>query len=346
MTDKALLLRLIPVGSFYGKSMHNFLSALDSAPGPFSPRGTPLGSRRRERLIENIRLESASLRPTTWTYPSSAPSSRGNNLTSAALAEATRRLDEHGTVRTPGLSYSSLLLNAGEALNPLSAGACDFFFRKANPATALSGTIWNVCSLHALRFSFTGARGAWSKALHDWMTSATPSRLPVQPDGGQIGLCRAGSAFWLSDQSPFELLRHRGLCPGSEDAAWAVLQELALPGFETRQRRKEAMGMVAIEFPATLLVDKGLSAHAWKPTAVDAMNYKGYCFLPGRSADAHGLTWPLRKCLRKHDSRDGLREFVHPHIRVPALDGDVRKVHLLGFFDGAARADWNNLSPP
>lgn len=183
------------------------------------------------------------------------------------------------------------------------------------------------------------------KALHDWMTAPDPSGLPVQPDGGHFGLCHAASSFWLSDQSPLDLLAARGIASGTQDAAWAVLQELALPGFETRTRRQEAMGLVAIEFPASLL-DAGSPSQAWKPTAIDALNFKGYCFLPGRSADNHGLTWPLQKCLRRHSSRDGLREFVHPHIRVPALVGGRRTVHLLGLFDGAARTKWDNLTPP
>lgn len=105
------------------------------------------------------------------------------------------------------------------------------------------------------------------------------------------------------------------------------------------------MGLVAIEFPATLLQTTDTASQAWKPTAVDALNFKGYCFLPGKAADPHGLTWPLRKCLRRHDLRDGLREFVHPRIAVPALAGGVRTVHLLGFLDADAETKWNNLAP-
>jgi hypothetical protein len=106
------------------------------------------------------------------------------------------------------------------------------------------------------------------------------------------------------------------------------------------------MGLVTVEFPATHLRDLGKTAQAWKPTAIDALNFKGYCFLPGKSTDSHGLTWPLRKCLRQHDLRDGLREYVHPRISVPALEGAARTVHLLGFLDAAAEATWNSLLPP
>lgn len=326
--------------------MLSLLTALQNAPKPFSPRTALLGSKRRARLIENVEMESPALRPATWSYPVQAPTHRGDNLDANALVEATQRLNAHGGVRAPGQSFSSMLLKAGEALNPLSSAGCDFFFRVANPTAALSGTIWNVCSLHALRYSFTGAGGAWMKAVHDWMTATAPSSLPVQPNGGQIGLCRVGGSFWLSDESPLYLLTTRGIPQGSQEAAWTVLQELALPGFETRTRRQEAMGLVAIEFPAHLLQDLGLTAQAWKPTAIDALNYKGYCFLPGRTADSHGLTWPLQKCLRKHTPRNGLREYVHPHIAVPALAVGARMVHLLGFFDAAAEAAWNSLTPP
>lgn len=322
------------------------LTALQSAPKPFAPKASPLGSRRRVRLIENFQMESATLRPAAWTYPAQAPVGRGDNLSDTALAEATKRLNAHPTVRSPGLHYSSLLARAGEALNPLTPTGCDFFFRVASSATGLTGTIWNVCSVRALRYSFPSSGVASLKAVHDWMTSADPAILPVQPNGGQVGLCRIGGAFWLSDESPLDLLNSRGIPIGTELAARTLLQELALPGFETQARRQDAMGLVAIEFPASCLTDVGLSARAWKPTAIDALNYKGYCFLPGRALDSHGLTWPLKKCLRRHDSRDGLREFVHPHISVPALAGGRRMVHLLGFLDAAAEAAWKSLTPP
>ena len=305
-----------------------------------------MGRKRRSRLIENVHLESASLRPSAWTYPAQTPATRGDNLTPAALAEATKRLDAHGGVRAPGLSFATLLERAGEALNPISGAAgCDFFFRLASSPTALSGTIWNVFSLNALRYSFSDAGSAWMKAAHDWLTSSTPDVLPVQPNGGLIALCRAGGSFWLSDQSPLDLLTGKGIPLGTQAAAWEVLQELALPGFETRTRRLDAMGLVAIEFPATCLQDVGKTAQAWKPTAIDALNFKGYCFLPGRTTDPHGLTWPLRRSLRHHQQRDGLPEYVHPHIAVPALAGGARRAHLLGFLDAASEARWNSLAP-
>lgn len=326
--------------------MQALLTALQTAPRPFSRRAAPVGSKRRARLIENVQLESTSLRPSIWAYPPGAPAHRGENLNAAALAEATRRLDAHAEVRRGGLSYATLLQKAGEALNPIHAGSCNFFFRSAQPPAALSGTIWNVCSVNALRFSFAGAGSASMRAAYDWMTSPTPSILPVQPSGGRIGLGPTKSSFWLSDESPLDLLAGRGVPLGSQDAAWTILQELAIPGFETRRRREEAMGLIAIQFPADCLQASGFTASAWKPTAIDALNFKGYCFLPGRTADQHGLTWPLARSLRKHQPRDGLREFVHPHIAVPALAAGARTVHLLGFFDAAAEATWNRLSPP
>ena len=326
--------------------MLSLLTALQSASRPFSSRAAPLGSRRRSRLIENVQMESPTLRSPAWVYPPNTPLARGDNLSAAALAEATRRLDAHAGVRSPGQSYSTMLQQAREALNPIVAGGCEFFFRTAQPPTSLTGTIWNICSINALRFSFAGAGGTWMRAAHDWMTSPAPSTLPVQPNGGKIALCNVGGSFWLSDESPLDLLAARALPLGTQDAAWTILQELALPGFETRTRRREAMGLVAIQFPADCLQYLGLTAQAWKPTAIDALHYKGYCFLPGRSADNHGLTWPLQKSLRRHQSRDGLREFVHPHVVVPALAGGSRMVHLLGFFDAATEAAWNSLTPP
>lgn len=326
--------------------MLSLLTELQRAPKPFSMRAAPMGGSRRSRLIQNVQMESASLRPPAWVYPSNTPLGRGDNLSAAALAEATRRLNAHAGVRSPGQSYSSLLQNAGQALNPLSAGGCDYFFRSAQPPSPLSGSIWNVCSIHALRYSFTGAGGSWMRAAYDWMTSPVPSTLPVQPTGGKIGLCNTNGSFWLSDESPLDLLAARTVPLGTPDAAMTILQELALPGFETRKRRADAMGLVAIQFPAHCLQDLGITAHAWKPTAIDALHYKGYCFLPGRTTDRHGLTWPLQKCLRRHQARDGLREFVHPHIAVPAIAGGARMVHLLGFFDAAAEALWNSLAPP
>jgi hypothetical protein len=238
-------------------------------------------------------------------------------------------------------------MKAGEALNPLApTGQCDFFFRFATTPKPLPARLWNVCSLNALQYSFRGAGSAWEKAVYDWLTSASPATLPVQPDGGAIGLCRAGSSFWLSDQSPFDLLAPKGIAIGTPEAALTVLCELALPGFETRQRRKDAMGLVAIEFSPDQLQDPGHAGQAWKPTAIDALNFKGYCFLPGKMVDVYGLTWPLQKCLQRHHQRDGLHEYVHPHIAAPALVGGARMVHLLGFLDADAEAAWNSLVPP
>ncbi|TDU81316.1 hypothetical protein EI77_00620 [Prosthecobacter fusiformis] len=238
-------------------------------------------------------------------------------------------------------------MEAGKALNPMIAGAgCDFFFRKASAFESLTGRVWNVAPLNALRFNFLGAGGVWKKAVYDWFTAAAPASLPVQPDGGLVSLCANGSSFWLSDQSPLDLLAAKGMKQGTQDAAWTVLRELALPGYETRGRRREAMGLVAIEFDAALLVDGVIQGGAWKPTAMDALNFKGYCFLPGKAPDPHGLTWPLLKILRRHSAKDGLREFVHPHIAVPALEGGVRTVHLLGLFDAECETAWNSLSPP
>lgn len=329
--------------------MDRFLNQLITASGPFSRPGLPtLGAGRRNRLVENLHLDGPDLRPAGWTYPASIPSGRGGNLLASAVAEATRRLDAHGKARDPALSFSSLLHEVGKALNPIPAtgGGCDFFFRAASPVARLSGRVWNVTSLAAMRYSFLGAGGAWKKTIYDWFGAAVPASLPVQPDGGTIGLCGAGSSFWLSDMSPFDLLASKGLAANSQAAAWAVLRELALPGYETAARRKQAMGLVAVEFDADRLEDRGNRGQAWKPTAIDALNYKGYCFLPGKAPDSHGLTWPLQKSLKKHEQRDGLQEFVHPHIAVPALVGGDRMVHLLGFLDAESEAAWDSLSSP
>lgn len=327
--------------------MLTFIDALEAAGGPYFRRTSPLGSVQRRRLVENIRMESASLRPAGWAYPVNVPPARGGNLTPAAFAEATKRLDAHPKVRSAGLSFADLLEGAVQALNPKGTTGYDFFFRVATPPTTLSGTVWNVCSVNTLQYSFSRAGSARLKAVHDWLDSPDPTdpRVP-QPDGGMIGLCVPNGSFWLSDESPLDLLAGRGIPLGTTQAARAILQELALPGFETRARRESAMGLVAIEFPAALLQDGRTTAQAWKPTAIDALNFKGYCFLPGKTADHHGLTWPLANCLRRHSPRDGLREFVHPRIEVPALAGGARTVHLLGFLDAAAETAWRSLTPP
>lgn len=326
--------------------MDQFIHALKTAPGPYSCRPNPaLGRLRRHRLIENLELDAVSLRPAAWAYPEGLPAGRGGNLTAAALAEATARLDGHATARNPDLSFSDLLKLAGAALSPRAAhGGLDFFFRVALPATPLAGTLWNVCPLSSLSYSFKGAGTAWEKALHDWLTSPDPKSLPVQPDRGRISL--GAASFWLSDESPLDLLAARGLAPGTQEAALAVLRELALPGYETRTRRREARGLVAVEFTAADLQDLRGSAQAWKPTAIDALNYKGYCFLPGRAGDPHGVTWPLGNRLIRHENRDGLREFVHPRIEAPALTGGRRRVHLLGFLDADAETAWHSLAAP
>ncbi|MCX6880779.1 MAG: hypothetical protein NTW21_44300 [Verrucomicrobia bacterium] len=273
------------------------------------------------------------------------PFSRGGNLTPPVLAEAKRRLDAHAAVRAYGSSFSSLLNKAAEALSPfVGTGSPDHFCRVAPSVPCPSPRLWYVTTLSALQYGFA-ARGSWQKSLYDWLNAADPAACPVQPTRGMIGLGRPDSVFWLSDQSPLEFLAANGLAAGTDDAAWAVMRELALPGFETQTRRQAAMGLVCVEFAASLLVDRGNVAQVWKPTALDALNYKGYCFLPGRHFDPHGLTWPLRKDLRNHRCRDGLREFVHPRIEVPALDSGKRTVHLLGFLDPVAETTWHSHRP-
>lgn len=332
--------------------MNQFLNQLAAAPSPFGAlepkrrtRSPLLGPKRRRRLIENLHLDSVCLRPEGWVYPADTPANRGENLSQSAISEATRRLNSHPSARNSS-NFSSLLSEAVKALNPqLENNRVDFFFRVARTPTPLTGRVWNVCSLSTLQYSFGGPDGPWERAVYDWLESPDPATLPLQPDRGALGLCRKDSAFWLSDQSPLDLLASRNIKVGSADAAWAILRELALPGFETRQRRKEAMGLVAIEFAANRLQDGNHSGVAWKPTAIDALNFKGYCFLPGGPSDDHGLTWPLQQTLYRHEQRNGLREYVHPHIAVPAIEGGVRMVHLLGFLDADAETKWNSLAP-
>jgi len=326
--------------------MQDFLRQLTSAPGPYSqPRLPVLGARRRDRLVDNILLDAPALRPPGWNYPAGMPAARGGNLSDPILTEATRRLDAHPATRSGSLSFSTLLKEAGAALNPLAAGSPDHFCRVDAPVPCPPGRVWNVTTVRALQFSFT-ARGAWQKALYDWLNAADPASCAVQPNLGRISLGRPGSVMWISDQSPLELVAARGLGIGTQEAAWAVLRELALPGFETRGRRQEAMGLACVEFAADHLVDRGAVGRVWKPTAIDALDYKGYCFLPGRATDPHGLTWPLQKNLHRHENRDGLREFIHPRIEVPAIEGGKRTVHILGFLDPAAEATWHSYASP
>lgn len=320
--------------------MQHFINQLRSAPEPYDR----LGVRQRSRLVENLLLDAHTLQPTGWCYPPGMPANRGGNITHAMLAEVTRRLNAAASGRTTGGTFSTLLNEAGQALNPLNAaGSPDHFCRVAASAPCPGDRLWTIIKLSTLQYSFT-ARGAWQKTLYDWLHAPDPASCPVQPKAGQIGLGPPGSLFWFSDQSPLDVLASKGLAVNTREAAMAVLKELALPGFETRKRQKEAMALVCVEFARNHLVDRGAVGQVWKPTAIDALNYKGYLFLPGRIRDRHGLTWPLQNNLRKHENRDGLREFIHPRIEVPALEGGRRTVQLIGFLDPDEQATWNSYA--
>jgi|GEM_PF-3252080 len=270
------------------------------------------------RLLENFLLDVPSARSSTWSYPDHLPSDRGDNIVDSLLTLAESRI--------AGLSstgdFPDLLENVIQLVNPATSASPSYFCSSGGDQPLPTEKIWHVTAIVSIfQFSFAPQGLIGSEALlRRWLAGnsvAAPAALC---------LGAPGSLIWISDQSPLEMLSSEGVAPDSNEAAERLVQELALPGFELPEDRRRAIGILALEIPASQLENPD---HAWKPTVFDALNEKGYNYLPGHAADSFGKTWPLQTDYQQHYKRDGLREYVTSAIEVPTSQVNA---HLIGLF--------------
>jgi hypothetical protein len=94
--------------------------------------------------------------------------------------------------------------------------------------------------------------------------------------------------------------------PGSQARIHHVVQNLALPGWETQSERNRKFGMIAL----TILPNA--TFRAYRPTILDNFGSYSYFFLPGRPTSTCGTTWKLTPDLRRNSETDhgGLPEWT------------------------------------
>ncbi|MBF0180103.1 MAG: hypothetical protein HQM03_08775 [Magnetococcales bacterium] len=137
-----------------------------------------------------------------------------------------------------------------------------------------------------------------------------------------------GTVCWVTPRDPAHGFPHQdpaiaGLSPSQK--AEAVIRRLALPGFDTPEKRLDAMGLIVAIYP----ISKQLLR---TPDILDAGST--WYFFPGESGQPNGRTVPLDGSCNPswiHQS-GGYMEYVHPVLALKTLDIHLE---LVGQFDEA-----------
>lgn len=137
------------------------------------------------------------------------------------------------------------------------------------------------------------------------------------PKGASLGNPYDGRV-WVTvsgDKAPHEAALLGGLTKAQ--VCRAIVQKMALPGYETPGACVERVGLVALEY------NLGSARSLYRPTIADALGHP--YFFPGRKGETSGETCPLVPALDEPGERTeaGIREWIHRNYNVVLLPKDA-----------------------